>query len=197
MKVGRLSCFSLLAVVFSTGLAFAQSQDQAPAVAAIVGINQSYFAASPSGETNMKTGAMVGVFGVMRRDKGFKIQPEAQISQRRVGVVFGGEETEYALTYLNLTLNTRLHVFKGVYTTTGPQFSIPVMASWKILGEEADIKDNITWDWSIVIGVGKQFGRFGLEGRWDAGFRGIEEVPVGGFVKRNRAITIFGIIALD
>jgi len=45
-----------------------------------------------------------------------------------------------------------------------------------------------------VIGLGQQFGRIGIEGRWDSGLKGIEEVPIGGSVKRNRAFTFIGIL---
>lgn len=34
-----------------------------------------------------------------------------------------------------------------------------------------------------------------IEGRWDSGFKGIEDAPIGNFVKRNRAITVIGIVA--
>ncbi len=82
------------------------------------------------------------------------------------------------------------------YTTQGPQFSIPVRASLKVPGGTADIKSNIAKDFSLIVGVGRQFGRLGIEGRWDSGFKRVEQIPLGGFVKRNRAITVMGIVGL-
>ena len=58
----------------------------------------------------------------------------------------------------------------------------------------ADNKDNIANDISLVLGFGQQFGRIGIEGRWDSGMKGMEEIPIGGAVKRNRAFTFIGIV---
>ncbi len=194
MKVIRASWLFLLALVLSTGVAFAQD---APAVGIIMaGVNQSYFAVSPSGDTSAKQGFLIGAFAVLRRDKGLKIQPEVQLSQHRVGVTYAGTKTTYSTTYLNLSLLARTKLFKGLYTTQGPQFSIPVRASLKVPGGTADIKSNIAKDFSLIVGVGRQFGRLGIEGRWDSGFKRVEQIPLGGFVKRNRAITVMGIVGL-
>lgn len=160
----------------------------------MVGVNQSYFATSPSGETKAKQGLLLGGLAVLRRDKYFQIQPEVQFSQRRVGVTYAGTDTTYSTTYVNLSLLLRTKLFKGLYTTQGPQFSIPVRASLKVPGGTADVKDNIAKDISLVIGIGRQFGRIGIEGRWDSGLKRVEEIPLGGFVKRNRAITVMGIL---
>jgi hypothetical protein len=111
-------------------------------------------------------------------------------------VVYPGVETMYSTTYVNLSVLARMKVFKSVYSTTGPQFSFPVRSKLGAGGSSVDINDNINWDWSLLVGIGQQFGRIGIEGRWDAGFKGIEEIPLGGNVKRNRAITIVGIVAL-
>lgn len=192
MNVLRISWVFLLALALSTGVAVAQD---APAVAIMAGVNQSYYATSPKSDSSAKQGIVLGGFAVLRRDKYFQIQPEAQFSQRRAEVTYAGTGTTYAVTYVNLSLLIRTKLFKGIYTTQGPQFSIPVRASLKVPGGTADIKDNIAKDISLVIGLGRQFGRIGIEGRWDSGMKRVEEVPLGGFVKRNRAITVVGIFA--
>ncbi|MDP2318609.1 MAG: hypothetical protein Q8O42_04625 [Acidobacteriota bacterium] len=65
----------------------------------------------------------------------------------------------------------------------------------ELSGVKLDLKDNINQDVSLVVGLGRQFGRIGIEGRWDSGFKGIEKAPIGNFVKRNRAVTVIGIVA--
>lgn len=192
MKVIRASWLFLFLFASSAGMAFAQD---APKVAIMAGVNQSYFATTPKSDTSAKQGLLMGGFAVFRRDRYFQIQPEIQVSQRRAEVTYGSTSTTYSATYVNLSLLLRTKLFKGLYTTQGPQFSIPVRASLKVPGGTADIKDNIAKDISLIIGVGRQFGRFGVEGRWDSGMKRVEEIPLGGYVKRNRAITgviIFG-----
>ena len=196
MKVARSLWLFLLALGMSSGVAFAQTQDNTPAVGIMAGVNQAYFATSPKSATSTKSGVLLGAFAVLRRDKAIKIQPEVQFSQRRAEVTYSLIDTTYSTSYLNLSLLARLKLYKGFYTTQGPQFSIPVRASLKVPGGTADIKDNIGKDFSLIVGLGHQFGRFGIEGRWDSGFMRVEKIPLGGFVKRNRAITVMGTVGL-
>lgn len=191
MKVIRASWLLLLAFVLSSGVALAQDT---PAVGIMAGVNQSYFAVSPAGDTSAKQGFLIGAFAVLRRDKAIKIQPEIQLSQRRIGVTYAGVDTTYSTSYLNVSSLVRLKLFKSLYTTQGPQFSFPVRASLKVPGGTGDVKSNIANDFSLIVGLGGQMGRFGIEGRWDSGMKRVEEIPLGGFVKRNRAITFMGII---
>jgi hypothetical protein len=71
---------------------------------------------------------------------------------------------------------------------------VPVAGTLELFGDDIDVKDNVNSDISIIAGVGRQFGRIGIEGRWDAGFKRVEDLPLGGAVKRNRAITVLGIL---
>jgi hypothetical protein len=191
MRVVRLSCFALFALLV-TQAAYAQ---ETPSAGVFVGINQSHFSTNPDNDKTAKTGLVVGAFAIMRKDKGFKIQPEVQYSQRRVDVKFNNADVPYKLDYLNLSLMTRLKLYKSLYTSTGGQFSFPIKGEMELAGKTVDVKDNIQWDFSIPVGVGVQFNkRIGIEGRWDAGLKSIEEAPLGNTVKRNRAITVFGMI---
>lgn len=191
MTMVRFVCLFAAALVISQQVAFAQD---APAVGVMAGINQSYFATSPENETHKKPGVMIGAFGVLRKDRNFKILPEVQFSQRRVDIEFGGTTAAFSTSYLNLGLMTRLNLFKGLYTSQGVQFSFPVRSELELAGTTVDIKDNINSDFSIPAGIGRQFGRIGIEGRWDSGLKRVEKGPLGNFIKRNRAITIFAYV---
>lgn len=191
MKIVRLACLLVAVLAVSRQAAFAQD---APAAGVMVGINQSYFASSPKNDTDKKIGVMIGAFGILRRDKNFRILPEVQFSQRRVDVAFGSTKASFSTAYLNLGVMTRLNLFKGLYTTQGGQFSFPLRSEMELASGSADIKDNVQWDFSIPAGIGRQFGRVGIEGRWDSGLKRVEKAPLGNFIKRNRAITIFGYI---
>lgn len=189
MKVGRLVLI-VLALAVCVSKAHAQ---EAPRGGAFVGLNYSYFATEPDLDTNPKADLVVGAFGVLRRDKAIKIQPEVQFSRRSVDVLLNDYSTQQT-SYVNLSLLIRTHLYKGLYSVQGPQFMIPVASSLELAGQDIDVKDNINSDISLIVGVGQQFGRIGIEGRWDAGFRRLEDVPVGGSVKRNRAFTVIGIL---
>jgi hypothetical protein len=191
MKMVRLACLFSAVLVLSQQAAFAQDT---PAFGVMGGVNFSYFATSPENETHKEAGALVGVFGVFRRDKVLKIQPEVQFSQRNVDVLFGGTVTPFRTNYLNLGMMTRIKLYKGLYTSQGVQFSFPMSSNITVAGTEVDIKDNVSWDFSIPAGIGHQFGRVGIEGRWDAGLKRVEKAPLGNFIKRNRAISIFAIV---
>ena len=189
MKIARLGLI-VFAVVICASNAYAQD---APAGGAFIGFNYSYFATQPELETNAKADLVIGAFGVLRRDKGLKVQPEVQFSRRSVEVLLADFATQQT-SYFNVGLLLRTNLFSGLYSVQGPQFMIPVASTLTMLGQDLDVKDNINSDISLVVGVGRQFGRIGIEGRWDAGFKRLEDVPVGGSVKRNRAITVIGIV---
>jgi hypothetical protein len=194
MKLVRTACFLLLAIVMLQRAAYAQ---ETAAAGVLVGTNIAYFASSPKNETTKKNGLVIGAFAVLRKDKGLKILPEIQYSQRRTSVAFGNTDAEYSIDYLNLSLMTRLKLFKSVYTSQGLQFSLPLRATLDLGGSEADIKDNINKDISIPAGVGVQINkRFGIEGRWDSGLKRVEKGPLGNFIKRNRAITLFATLGI-
>jgi hypothetical protein len=190
MKIARFGLI-VFAVAICASTAYAQD---APAGGAFVGFNYSYFTTQPELDTNPKADLVVGAFGVLRRDKALKIQPEVQFSRRSVDVLLD-DYSKQQTSYVNLGLLLRMHLYKGLYSVQGPQFMIPVASSLTLDGRDFDVKDNINSDISLVVGVGQQFGRIGIEGRWDAGFKRVEDVPVGGSVKRNRAITVIGILA--
>jgi hypothetical protein len=191
MKLVRRASLFVFAFLLLQQAAYAQ---EGPAAAVFVGANQSYFATSPTNETNAGTGVLVGAFVLMRRDKFLQIQPELQFQQRSSEVLFGSSFSEFSTNYVNVGLMTRLKLFKGLYTTQGAQFWFPVRAKLGLGGKDVDIKDNIASDFSIPAGVGRQFGRIGIEGRWDAGLKRVEKAPLGNTTKRNRTIEIFAII---
>jgi hypothetical protein len=190
MRLLRASLLSLFALAAFASVAAAQ---ETPRVGIMAGFNQSYFATSPQSDTSAGQGYLVGGFMVFRRDKYFQIQPEFQITQRKATANYPSGDSTYDTTYANLVMNFRLKVYKALYSTQGVGFAVPMTASLDVAGGSADYKDNIANDISIVIGLGAQLGRIGIEGRWDSGMKGVEEVPLGGYVKRNRAITFVGI----
>jgi hypothetical protein len=171
----RITSLLTVAILSFAHTAFAQ----APAGGVFVGFNQSFFATQPSNETKAKQGLMAGVFGVLRRDKAIKIQPELQFSQRRVEALYAGGPQTHTNSYIAMGLLLRTNLFKGLYSTQGPQFMLPIAGKLTVRDVDLDLKDNINSDFSLVVGLGRQFGRIGIEGRWDSGFKRIEDAPLG------------------
>lgn len=194
MKAARIGLLSIFAVFGLAASSMAQSAPT-PAFGAFAGVNQSYFATQPKNPTNAKQGFVVGAFGVLRRERAIKIQPELQITQRKVEASLANVFQTSVTTYASLGLLLRTNLFKGIYSTQGVQLMLPVVSTLDINGVELDLKDNINQDVTLIVGLGRQFGRIGIEGRWDSGFKAIEKAPIGNFVKRNRAITVIGIVA--
>lgn len=190
MKVARLIWLSLFLMAVSVGAASAQAPDNTPGSGVEVGLNVSYLAVTEGGESDMKVAPVVGLFRVFRRGKMVMIQPEAQYSQRRTTLTQEGITEDFGVDYLNLSLLVRMKLFKGLYVTEGPQFSFPIRAE----RGGVDMKDNIKSDISILIGLGRQFGKVGIEARWDSGLKGIEKTLTHGVTKRNRSITSLVVI---
>lgn len=192
MTLLRRAGLTVLALLTMHQAAYAQ--DDAPGAGAIVGFNSAYFASSPKNDGSSKPGLVLGAFALLRKDKMLKIQPEIQFAQRRADVLFNKTSVGFSTNYLNLSLMTRLKLFKNLYSTQGPQFSFPLRSKMDLGTSKVDIKDNVNWDFSIPAGVGVQAGRMGIEGRWESGLKRVEKGPLGNFIKRNRAITVFATI---
>lgn len=192
MKVVRI--LSLL-VILASSASVAFAQDNAPSAGVLVGFNQSWFATTPKNDLSAKQGFVGGGFAVLLRDRRWKVQPEVQFSQRRVEVAFGGSKATFSTNYVNVSLLLRTKLIKNFYTTQGPQFSIPMRSSLKTSAGTLDVKKNIAGDFSLVVGLGHQFStRIAIEGRYDAGLKQVEEIPLGNFIKRNRALTFMAVI---
>jgi hypothetical protein len=187
----RIGFIAVFALFLSATAAFAQ---ETPAGGAFVGVNQSYFSTQPKNETNAKQGLVAGVFGVLRRDKAIKVQGELQYTQRRVDVAYANVFQTHVNSYVSVGLLARTNLFKGIYSTQGLQFMLPIGGSLNIGDTDLDLKDNINSDITLVVGFGRQFGRIGIEGRYDSGFKRVEDAPIGNTVKRNRALTLLGIV---
>src|SRR5262245_26060036 len=112
MRLPRILCLLLFTFFVSASVANAQAQapvpipvpEPAPAHTFNVfgGFNQSYYATVEGGEAKAKQGYNVGAFALLRKDKGLKIQPEIQFSQRRVNVVYSRIDTTYDVQYFNM-----------------------------------------------------------------------------------------------
>ena len=118
------------------------------------------------------------------------IQPELTYVQKRS---HSSSTTDVRLDYIEVPVLARMRVFKGIYATEGVAFGFPVKAEVVASsGATADIKSQITSpDVSIVIGGGGSIGIFGIEIRYEGGFRQIDTTSTA-TVQRTRNFMLLG-----
>lgn len=181
--MGRRSLviFTIMAAAWSATPASAQTPSgKGLGVTAAVGIG---YGTVPEGTTrDMEEMFNAGVFGVLPLSENWAFQPEIRLEKRTINT--GEIPTE--ITYLNVPLLLR-NKFLGIYMVQGLSINNVLAASIF----DVDFKDAIeSPDFAIIIGAGKKFDRWSIEGRWETGYRGLQkDLPkkLGG--SRARALT--------
>lgn len=116
------------------------------------------------------------------------LQIEALISQRGfkggtpLGSYLGGADLEYRNTYLQIPA---LLVFAlplpvvapRVYA--GPAINTPLKSEVRLDGDWSDIKDDTRTNWSVILGVGVEVMKIGVDLRYDIGVTALNSRPVG------------------
>ena len=170
---------TFLAVAFAAAPASAQTPEtKSWGVTAGVGIG---YGTVPEGTTrDMEPTFNGGVFAVLPFSDNWSFQPELRLDKRTINT--GEIPTE--ITYLNVPLLLR-NKFFGLYMVQG--VSINTVLSASIF--DVDFKDAMTSsDVAIILGVGKRFDRWSVEGRWETGLREIQkDLDLSGV--RARALT--------
>ena len=128
-----------------------------------------------------------GVVAVLPFTTNWAFQPELKYDKRKITI--GGISTDISYVSLPILLRNKFH---GVYMVQG--ISINTVAKASIFGVDFKKAMNSP-DVSIIIGAGKRFDRWSLEGRWETGLRNFQkDVNLGGV--RMRALTAVGTVYL-
>lgn len=174
-----------IAVVCLASPAFAQTADKNVGVTAGFGLG--YGTVPDGGTREMETTFNVGAVAVLPFSTNWAFQPELKYDKRKITI--GGVTTD--VSYVSVPLLIR-NKFFGIYMVQG--VSINTVASASIF--DVDFKDAITSpDVAIIIGVGKRFERWSLEGRWETGLRTFQkDLDLGGV--RMRALTAVATVYL-
>lgn len=128
-----------------------------------------------------------GVMAVLPFSSNWAFQPELKYDRRTITI--GGVSTDVGYVSVPVLLRNK---FRGIYMVQG--LSINTVAHASIF--DVDFKDALqTPDVAIVIGAGKRFERWSLEGRWETGLRSFQKnVDLGGV--RMRSLTAVGTVYL-
>lgn len=179
MRRGLVLVFTFLAALFATIPAFAQSSDGGRwGVQGAVGIG---YGTVPEGTTrDPETTFNGGVFAVLPMSDNWSFQPEVKFDKRTITI----GEIPTSVSYLSVPVLLR-NRFLGIYMVQGVAINTVMAASIF----DVDFKQAITSpDVAIVIGIGKVFGRFSVDARWESGLRTFQkDLDLGGV--RLRAAT--------
>ena len=167
------------------------AQSQQPTVGVEAGFNFSRISPPSTGQSvGMSPGFLAGVYTVIPFLKMLSIQAELVYVQKNTELTSTGRTSDLKLDYIEIPILAKLPLVKGIYILEGAAFDFPVRARLRpSSGAEQDIKSQVTSpDVGMVIGGGFPIQKFGIEGRYEGGFRKISTVS-GADVQRTRSFS--------
>lgn len=158
--------FTFLAAFWLATPASAQTPaDKTWGVQGAVGIG--YGTVPPSLDREVEATFNGGVFALIPFSERWAFQPELKYDRRKITT--GGVSTD--VSYLSIPILLR-NDFLGIYMVQG--VSVNTLLSASIF--DVDFKDAYTSpEFAIVVGAGKRFGRWSIEGRWETGLRDFQK----------------------
>jgi hypothetical protein len=177
----------LLLAVFAVGLASpAYAQDPAKSIGVSAGVGIGYGTVPDGGTRTTEATFNGGVVAILPFSNNWAFQPEVRFDKRKITI--GGISTD--VTYVDVPVLLR-NKFLGIYMVQGLTFNM--VASASVL--DVDFKSALNSpDVAIVLGAGKRFDKWSLEGRWETGLRNFQkDVDLGGVHMRalTAVVTVF------
>lgn len=157
-----------LLALLTIGLASpAYAQNAGKAFGVTVGFGLGYGTVPEGVNRDMEPTFNAGAVAVLPFSDNWAFQPELKFDRREIDV--GNVTTN--VSYISVPLLLR-NKFLGIYMVQG--ISINNVVSASIF--DVDFKDTLTTpDVALIVGVGKRFERWSLEGRWETGFRSFQK----------------------
>jgi hypothetical protein len=174
----------VLAVVGVLGVTEARAQDRG---GVRVGINAATLSVDEEGfDPKVRTGLVVGLFGVVPVNDLFAFQPEVLFSQQGAKVEDGSDEGKIKLDFLQVPLLARFKLGSNspAHLLVGPSFGFRTKAEVESNGETEDIKDDVErMDVGLVTGVAVNAGPAVVDARYTWGLRNLDKSDDPGNVK--------------
>ena len=147
--------------------------------------------ASPSG----RVGALAGLFATMPMPWGLTLQPEAIYTVKGARFEFDGFESNYIVDYIEVPVLARFGVLRNGYVIAGPSMAFRLRARSRIpfesSTEELDLDEEVeSFDLGIVGGVGIEFGRWHVDGRYTHGLSDTDKDTSDDVKMRNRVFSL-------
>jgi hypothetical protein len=190
--------FVVLAVVGVFGATEARAQDRGGVRVGLNLANLSGNDTSDLGDTDTRSGLVVGLFGVVPLNEHFAFQPEVLFSQQGAKLEDGSDDATIKLDYLQIPLLARIRLGMSpsapVHALFGPSFGFRTNAEVDVNGETIDDNDEFedqteSFDIGLVAGVGVNAGPAVVDARYMWGLRNIDKTGDGSEVK-NRVFSI-------
>ena len=167
--------FVAAALVGVIGVAEAQAQDRG---GVRFGINAATLSTDEDGfDPKVRTGLVVGVFGVVPVTERVAFQPEVLFSQQGAKLEDGSDEATLKLDFLQIPLLARIKLGDTpAHLLVGPSFGFRTKAEVDFEGDTQDIKDDVeSTDVGLVTGVAVNVGPAVVDARYNWGLRNLDK----------------------
>jgi hypothetical protein len=190
--------FVVCAVLGVFGVTEARAQDRGGVRVGLNLANLSGNDVSDLGDTDMRSGLVVGLFGVVPLNENIAFQPEVLFSQQGAKLEDGSDDATIKLDYLQVPLLARFRLGMSpsapVHALFGPSFGFRTNAEVDVNGETIDDNDEFedqteSFDIGLVAGIGVNAGPAVVDARYMWGLRNIDKTGDGSEVK-NRVFSI-------
>ena len=182
MKLPKIVVASLCLMALTAAPALAENA----AFGVEAGVTASRFSPNNPGESiSLNPGALVGIFAVVPILKSVSFMPELVYVQKyaaRSGTTLGSAKIEY----VEVPLLAKMPFLWGTYFAEGIALGFPVNAR----GFAQNLSQTTSPDVSVVIGGGKDIGKFAIEFRYDGGVRQVS-TRTNDSVQRTRSFMLF------
>jgi len=181
----------VLAVIGVLGVTEARAQDRG---GVRIGINAATLSVDNEEDFNPKvrTGLVVGLYGVVPVNDIFAFQPEVLFSQQGAKVEDGSDEATLKLDYVQIPALARIRLGRTspAYLLVGPTFGFNTKAESDFDGQTEDFKDEVKGnDVGLVTGIAINAGRAVIDGRYTWGLMNIDDSTDPSNVK-NRVFSV-------
>ena len=180
----------LTALVSVLGATEARAQDRG-------GVRFGYNAATLSTDETgfdpkVRSGLVVGLFGVLPVNSTFAVQPEFIYSQQGAKVEDGSDKATLKIDYVQIPVlgRIRLGASSPAFLLVGPSFGFRTRAESDFNGETQSFKDEVKGnDVGLVTGIAVYSGMFVIDGRYTWGLMNIDDTGEIGTTK-NRVFSV-------
>jgi len=178
--------FVVAALVGILGVSDARAQERG---GVRIGVNAATVSTDDSDfNPKIRTGLVVGLFGVVPATDMFAFQPEVLFSQQGAKVEDGGETGTVKIDSLLIPILARVRLWRNspAHLLVGPSFGFRTKAEVEVGDETEDIKDDIKkTDVGLVTGVAVNAGPAVFDARYTWGLSNIDNSSDPGKVKNR------------
>jgi len=143
-------------------------------------------------DVGQRLGFIGGGFLTLSVAPGFAIQPEVMFTQKGSDASSPDGDLNFHFDYIDIPVLARVSVGTGparLYLFGGPSFNFNLKAELDEGGDTSDVKDDVeSSEIALVAGLGVEFGKFLIEGRWIEGLQNISKESEDDYKTRTFAI---------